>query len=187
MVPAALRKGLLWILLSHVSDSLGKRHECFKYLSDDAVYCTFRHAYLGLPTAADADRYLIPVCHRRNCQQSNRLEMLLTCHVPFSSQSLAYYAFPLGTGKQSGRWLSAVWTVILYLWNRKAALFHFICCILWSEPILLCCCMADRSHHNSDAGIVPFICTQNKDYKIYYNCNFDFYCIYHSRHSFLSR
>ena len=84
-------------------------------------------------------------------------------------------------------WLSTVWTVILYLWNRKAALFHFICCILWSEPILLCCCMADRSHHNSDAGIVPFICTQNKDYKIYYNCNFDFYCIYHSRHSFLSR
>ena len=95
--------------------------------------------------------------------------------------------FPLGTGKQSGRWLSAVWTTILYLWNGKAALFHFVCHILWSEPILLCCCMADRSHHNSDAGIVPFICTQNKDYKIYYNCNFDFYCIYHSRHSFLSR
>lgn len=51
-----------WSLLHYGKDSFGysypmyltawgKRHECFKYLSDDAVYCTFRHAYLGLPTA----------------------------------------------------------------------------------------------------------------------------------------
>ena len=93
-----------WSLLHYGKDSFG--YSCPMYLMAwgsgmsalNTYLMTFRHAYLGLPSATDADWHLIPVCHRRNCGQSIQLEMFLTCHVPFSDQSLAYHAFPMGVG-----------------------------------------------------------------------------------------
>lgn len=99
-----------WSLLHYGKDSFGYSYPM--YLTAWGSGMNALNTYLMMPFIALFGMHtwvfrlpqmligiLSLVCHRRNCQQSSRLEMLLTCHVPFSSQSLAYYAFPLGTGK----------------------------------------------------------------------------------------